>query len=246
MTDQIPFYTPFLKRLHLFNFMLHENTELIFKHPILIISGANGSGKTQIVEAIILAFGEKLGRTKKGLSTLIGQFDNQAIVELEINNIRSDGSPIFQSTDINLQPYLQKPIIHLRLIITTQKLIRYLGIGNKHPYQQVTQRQIKSLMRSAGIRPANQLTFTMGETVDIFANQTPYRKFQVLLENLGLSDLRAEIIQNEKSIKAAVNDTARLQRKIEEEEHNLEIFLSMIETIQNSSKLESLLESLSI
>jgi len=42
--------------LSLYNFKMHRNTQLnLSEVPITIISGANGSGKTQLLEALILA-----------------------------------------------------------------------------------------------------------------------------------------------------------------------------------------------
>ena len=74
--------------LMLHNFKMHKDTKLdLSEVPIIVISGANGSGKTQILEALILAIGHTPSRV--ALSTfkeLIGPFDNISIITLKLNN----------------------------------------------------------------------------------------------------------------------------------------------------------------
>ena len=74
-----------MKRLSLKNFMLHTETNLLIKQPILVISGANGSGKTQLLEALLILLGEKSPRTKKGVFSLIGKADENCTIEIEVN-----------------------------------------------------------------------------------------------------------------------------------------------------------------
>ena len=66
----------FLRKISIKNFMLHSDTELLIKKPILIISGANGSGKTQILEALMILLGEKSPRSRKGLKSIINDKDS--------------------------------------------------------------------------------------------------------------------------------------------------------------------------
>lgn len=235
----------FLQQLRLNNFMLHEDTTVRVTKPILVLSGSNGSGKTQLVEALILVFGEKTGRAKK-VDSLVGPYGPTASVEVVLANRLPNGTAVFPTTesDEKLRQVLAQPTVVLQAVVSGRKIQRKISSPELGFSLPVTQRKVQELMRSVGLRPGNQLTFTMGETVDVFANQTPYRKFQVLLENLGLQELRDEIVNNEKAIEQAVKDTSRLQRKLGEEEHNLELFRSMFEAIQQRDKLESLLESL--
>lgn len=226
--------------------MLHANTNLLIKKPILIISGANGSGKTQLIEALMILLGEKSPRSKKGLKTLINNPEEESLIEIEVNNRRSDGSFVFQQLEPDIVRFLSKDVISFRAKLTIKKITRYIGDPETNTYKEITLRLLQKLFSQIGIRPNNQLTFTLGETVDIFANQSNFKKFNVLIENLGLAELKEEIIGNEKGIKEAVEDTSKLQRKLKEEEHNLDLFRTMIDAIEQRDKYEAQVETLTI
>ena len=83
--------------------MLHSDTELVIKKPILVISGANGSGKTQILEALMILLGEKSPRSKKGLQSIINDKDLESEIDIEVNNIRPNGSFVFQQLETSVK-----------------------------------------------------------------------------------------------------------------------------------------------
>jgi chromosome segregation ATPase len=226
--------------------MLHRETNLIIKKPIVVISGANGSGKTQLLEAVLVLLGEKSPRTKKGIFSLIGKYDKTAIVEIEVNNKKPDGTFIFQPIESDIIDFLIKDTISFRAIISESKISRSIGDSKTGKYKEISLRILQRLFSQLGIRSGNQLTFTLGETVDVFSNQSNHKKFQVLIENLGLAELKEEIINNEKNIRESIDNTSKLQRKLKDEENNLELFRTMIDAINQREKLESLLSSLTI
>jgi chromosome segregation ATPase len=226
--------------------MLHDDTDLVISKPILIISGANGSGKTQILEALMVLLGEKSPRSKKGLNYIINDKDKECLIEIEVNNVRSNGDFVFQQLETSLKYFLSLGIIAFRAKLSKTKIRRFIGDPTTGKYKEITLRTVQKLFSQIGIRPNNQLTFTLGETVDVFSNQSNYKKFNVLIENLGLAELKQEIVANEKGIKEATETTSRLQRKLKEEEENLELFRTMIDTIQQREKLESQIETLTI
>lgn len=226
--------------------MLHNETNLFVKKPILVISGANGSGKTQLLESLLVLLGEKSPRTKKGVASLIGRADKEAVVEIEVNNKKPDGTHMFQLIEADVLDFLTKDTIIFKAVISETKIRRFIADPISGASKEITLRLIQRLFSQLGIRPGNQLTFTLGETVDIFANQSNYKKFQVLIENLGLAELKEDIINNEKSIRESIDNTAKLQSKLKDEENNLELFRTMIDAINQRDKLENLLESLTI
>ncbi len=226
--------------------MLHNETNLFVKKPILVISGANGSGKTQLLEALLVLLGEKSPRTKKGVFSLIGKADKEAVIEIEVNNKKPDGTYMFQLIESDILTFLTKDSILFKAVISESKIRRFIGDPATGVYKEITLRLLQRLFSQLGIRPGNQLTFTLGETVDIFANQSNYKKFQVLIENLGLAELKEDIINNEKSIRESIDNTAKLQSKLKDEENNLELFRTMIDAINQRDKLENLLGSLTI
>lgn len=226
--------------------MLHHDTNLVIRQPIVVISGANGSGKTQLLEALLVLLGEKSPRTKKGIISLIGCADKEAIIEIEVNNKKPDGTFMFQPIESDIIEYLIKDKLIFKAIIAETKIRRMIGDPESGNFKDITLRLLQRLFSQLGIRSNNQLTFTLGETVDIFANQSNHKKFQVLIENLGLAELKEDIIFNEKGIKEAIEDTAKLQSKLKDEEHNLDLFRTMIDAINQREKLESLVDTLTI
>ena len=235
-----------MKRLSLKNFMLHSETNLLIKQPILVISGANGSGKTQLIEALLILLGEKSPRTKKGVFSLIGKAEEECFIEIEVNNKKPDGTYMFRLIESDILEFLTKVSILFKSNISETKIRRFIGDPVTGVYKEITLRLLQRLFSQLGIRPGNQLTFTLGETVDIFANQSNHKKFQVLIENLGLADLKEYIVNNEKRIREDIENTAKLQSKLKDEENNLELFRTMIDAINQRDKLENLLSSLTI
>ncbi|RLI63094.1 MAG: hypothetical protein DRO63_08825, partial [Candidatus Gerdarchaeota archaeon] len=63
------------RKLVLENLMLHDNTTIdLAKEAITLITGANGSGKTQILDGLIICLGYIPQRAKgKGIRSLVGE-----------------------------------------------------------------------------------------------------------------------------------------------------------------------------
>ena len=97
---------PLLFRLlTLNNFKLHRSTQIdLGESPITLITGANGSGKTQILEAIILCLGGSHSSSRIGTNEeMIGNFGETAELSLEIANPQINGKKLlsFQNEVFN-------------------------------------------------------------------------------------------------------------------------------------------------
>ncbi|HEC65830.1 MAG TPA: hypothetical protein ENI23_11070, partial [bacterium] len=230
----------FIQKISLNNFMAHQSTSIDVEKPILLISGANGAGKSQIIEAIQLAFGELSSRARKlGIGSLIhpDADPKKAVIEITVSNPKYNGHRILDIEIPALKPILENPKITFRTTIYPQKVIR--AIGSDKLFREIRQRDLRRMLTPLGIRPKNQLTFTIAETVEVFSQESPYKKLQVLLENLGQLDLKEQIVMNEKMLQESLKETTRLQQKLQTEKSNLELFRSMFEYIQQRSKLEA-------
>lgn len=97
--------------------MIHKNTTIkLSQAPITLITGANGSGKTQILDALILALGHTPKRLKKGnIEEFIGPFKEHANIKLRINNKKIQGARSISVSD----PQLSEIIDHDIFIIGT-------------------------------------------------------------------------------------------------------------------------------
>ncbi|HKZ41602.1 MAG TPA: AAA family ATPase, partial [Candidatus Hodarchaeales archaeon] len=229
-------------------FMFHRGTDLQITRPILLISGANGAGKSQVVEALQIAFGENTSRGKKfGIHSLIHpQAPNgKAGIEVTVNNVGSSPHSHLLFSDLPaIKDLLDSSEVSLRVTITPDKITR--AIGSRGIFREIRQRDLRRILGPLGIRPANQLTFTLAETVEVFSQESPYQKFQVLLENLGLQELKDQIVSNEKELADVLRETTRIESRLHDEEKNLELFHQMFEYIQQRSKLEGRREELSL
>ena len=227
--------------------MYHQSTTLEITKPILLISGANGSGKSQIIESLQLVFGELSQRAKKlGLESLIHPTANprRAIIEVTVNNAGPNSSQLMHTDLPYLKPIFESSEIVFRAIITALKSSRSVGcLGIFH---EIRQHDLRRILSPLGIRPNNQLTFTLAETIEVFSQESPYKKFQVLLENLGLLDLKEQIVNNESILNDTLKETTRLEAKLREEESNLALFRELRESIQQRTKLESRAEELKL
>ena len=227
--------------------MYHQSTTLEINKPILLISGANGSGKSQIIESLQLAFGELSQRAKKlGLDALIHPAANprRAIIEVTVNNTDVNFSQLMHTDLLYLKPIFESSEVIFRATITSQKISR--AVGAKGIFHEIRQRDLRRILSPLGVRPNNQLTFTLAETIEIFSQESPYKKFQVLLENLGLLDLKEQIVSNESVLNDTLKETTRLEAKLREEESNLILFKELRESIQQRTKLESRVEELKL
>ena len=71
------------QRLRLENYMIHKDTDLhLSQRPIILITGANGSGKTQLLDALLICLGHHPKRLKKVLHDIIGKFDTHQKLRL--------------------------------------------------------------------------------------------------------------------------------------------------------------------
>ncbi|MHA2105728.1 MAG: AAA family ATPase [Candidatus Hodarchaeales archaeon] len=237
----------FIEKISLTNFMAHQSTLINIHKPILLISGANGAGKSQIIEALQLAFGELSTRAKKlGIASLIHPEaePKRAVIEVTVSNPKYNGRRMLDTEIPAIKPLLENSVVTFKTTISPSKITRF--VGSENVFREILQRDLRRVLNPLGIRPSNQLTFTVAETVEVFSQESPYRKFQVLLENLGLSDLKEQIVSNEKMLDETVRETTRLQEKLQAEKNNLELFKSMFEYIQQRSKLEAQEEELAL
>ena len=95
--------------------MLHEHTKVDFaKEPITLITGANGSGKTQVLDGVIICIGYIPSRSKaKGIGSLVGKNGDHAKVTLEMANPIIDGRRTIQTLDNDLNAVINSDIFKI-------------------------------------------------------------------------------------------------------------------------------------
>lgn len=179
------------RRLQLRNYKLHRESELSLAHPIVLITGANGSGKTQIIEALKFCLGSHPSMGGK-LETCIGPFGREAELDLELSNPSVGSKRVFTSTIEEIARCLDTDTVVLNVRIRPEPSVQYRITGNGT--RRVNRADIRDIFAGANIFPSNRLAFTEEGMVDTFARSSPKVKLQILLDATGrrqyLEDLR--------------------------------------------------------
>lgn len=225
--------------LMLYNFKMHKSTELCLSEvPIVVISGANGSGKTQILEALILAIGHV--PTRVSLSTykeIIGPFDNFSQIQLKLNNPKLSDNRIFTTSDPDLIPFIEKDCFVIEVKINREGNIKRKVIDMKGKGITVTKRQIQNLMKNIGIFEDTMLNFTEEGFLSSFADGSPHKKLDSLLVATGLKEIFTSYINSKKKVEEKEKEHSPLVMQLEKEESRLERLRENFERIQMKKEL---------
>ena len=205
-----------LTRLSLWNYKLHADTHVdLAERPILLLTGANGSGKTQILEALRLALGVHPSPSRaRGMASCIGPLGSDARITLEVRNPVLDGHRLLKPPHEELARALDHDVVRILCRVTHSGSVQYrvAGTETEGPGTRLSGRQMRDLFRSVNIQAANRLAFTEEGVVDVFAGESGRRKLESLLEATGrlqyLDDLRQALVH--------LDDAARQARPLEQ------------------------------
>ncbi|MCF2142487.1 MAG: AAA family ATPase [Candidatus Heimdallarchaeota archaeon] len=230
------------RKLVLENLMLHDNTTIdLAKEAITLITGANGSGKTQILDGLIICLGYIPQRAKgKGIGSLVGERDEFARVSLTLNNPIIDGRFAIQTLDQDLNNVISQKEFTITAKISKQENSVTYYLNNSRRIVRgrlVTRRDIRRIFESIGVRGDNKLAFTGEGTVDEFAAKSPKRKLDVLLDVTGLKHYREEIIAAQETLKASIQEIEPLKRKYETEKKLLNLWNNTLSLLAQKKKL---------
>ena len=239
------------QKITLENLMLHEYTKVDFaKEPITLITGANGSGKTQILDGIIICIGYTPNRSKaKGIGSLVGKNDDFAKVTLEMANPIVDERRAIQTLDNDLNSIINFDIFKITARVSKEESKIVYSINNSRKIirgRMVTRGDIRRIFESIGVRGDNRLAFTGEGTVDEFASKSARRKLDVLLEVTGLKQYREEVISSQETLKASIQEIEPIKRKHETERKLLTLWndaLNILKQKKNLMQMKTKLET---
>ena len=229
-----------LSRLKLANYKLHAETEVdLADRPILLLTGANGSGKTQILEALRLALGVHPSPSRaRGMASCIGPLAKDARITLDVRNPVFDGHRLLKPPHEELARVLDHDVVRIQCRVTRSGSVQYRvgdvdGDGAGH---RLSARQLRDLFRSVNIQAANRLAFTEEGVVDVFAGESGRRKLESLLEATGrlqyLDDLRQALIH----LTDASRQAQPLEQKLKWERELVASIRERLEIIRERSK----------
>ncbi|MBM4038414.1 MAG: hypothetical protein FJ290_07860 [Planctomycetes bacterium] len=229
-----------LAKLRLHNYKLHANTEVdLGERPILLLTGANGSGKTQVLEALRLSLGvHPTPARARGMASVIGPTGEDARLTLDVRNPLADGHRLLKPPHEELARELDCDVVRIATRVTASGSVQYrLGSADQEwPTRQISGQQLRDLFRSVNIQAANRLAFTEEGVVDVFAGESGRKKLESLLEATGrlqyLEDLRQALIH----LEDANRQTEPLRQKLTWERDLVASIRERLEIIRQRSK----------
>ncbi|MFX1564361.1 MAG: AAA family ATPase [Promethearchaeota archaeon] len=235
--------------IRLVNFVIHRDTTIQLDHaPVVLITGSNGSGKTLILDALLLAIGVESRRAQRQRNSgFIGRFGKHAEVELTLNNFQLNGRRVLRSPDPALAKILDIDEVSIRLRIhDTNRISFWLNGKRSVNGHQITRKDIRRLFQAAGIFGDSPLAVTEAETLDHFASQSPRRKFETLLNETGLRNWMEKLEEARLLVLQAKANVKPLEYRIRHEEQRLQVLKAAYEAFQQKQQLLQRLKELDI
>ena len=237
------------RSIRLVNFVIHRDTTIqLDEAPVILITGSNGSGKTLILDALLLAIGVESRRAQRQRnSAFIGRFGKYAEVELELNNFQFNGRRVLRSPDPAFSKLLDKDLVSIRLRIHDSNRISYWLNGQRSVNgHQIARKNIRKLFQAAGLFGDSPLAVTEAETLDQFASQSPRRKFETLLNETGLRNWMEKLEEARLLVLQAKANIKPLEYRIRHEQQRLQVLKEAYEAFQQKQQLQQRQQDLDI
>lgn len=237
------------RSIRLVNFVIHRDTTIPLNlSPITLITGSNGSGKTLILDALLLVIGLESKRAQRQRNIkFIGPFDKYAEVVLELNNPTLSERRLLRSPDKEMNRLLDRDSVTIRLRILPSNTIS-IWVNNQRTIKgrRISRQDIRQLFQAAGLFGDSPLAVTEAETLDQFASQTPRKKFETLLNETGLNDWMEKLEEARLLVIQARSNVTPLQQRIRGEEQRLQILKTAFEAFEQKQKLQKRFLALSV
>ncbi len=234
-------------RIRLVNFVIHRDTTIqLDTTPITFITGSNGSGKTLILDALLLAIGVDSKRANRQRnSTFIGPFGKTAEILLELNNFRINGERIIRSPDSELNRLLNNEQVNVRVrILSSNRITFWINDKRTIDNRRITRQDIRQIFHGAGIWGDNPLAVTEAETLDQFASQTPRKKFETFLYETGLKEWMEKLEEAKLLVQQAQSNITPLRTRLRHEEQRLQVLKTAYEAFQQKEQLKNRIKEL--
>lgn len=234
--------TLLFKRLIIDNFGLHASLTVNFaEKPIILISGANGSGKTQVLEALLLVLGHWSRRMRSsGFGKFVGEHGKSATVRIDIENPRIGGMRLYNVPDPDLGPLLDLPTISVEAkLYKSGRVIYRLNGTTRIASRPVTRNDIQRIFAAVNLRANNPLLFTQEGSIDVFSSKSPKKQLEALLEATSLQEYFEDISDAKNAVENCMKDITSLKRRVTDEEQRLQFFEAALEQLRQKEKLEA-------
>ncbi|KAJ1032212.1 hypothetical protein NDA18_001707 [Ustilago nuda] len=183
--DQSTAQSGIVEKIELRNFMCHANFSIEFGPTLNFVMGRNGSGKSTILTALMIALGGKTSSTNRGssLKDLVKKGESSATITV---TIRNQGSDAF------------RPEMYGNLIVIERRILAEGGGAWKMKAANgkviaTTKSELESFCDFANIQPDNPIHILTQDTARQFLGSSdPSEIYKFFLEGTQLSHLVRE------------------------------------------------------
>lgn len=223
---------PILSSIELTDFMCHSHLKIDFTKMITCIGGRNGSGKSAIMIALGILFGQSAKQLERGntFKNLIKTGRNQAEIKVIINNVNNYKKSIY-SSQIVIEKRLREHGSRLRVI------------GNKGKIINITRYDLEGIIDAYSLRFDNPLNFLTQEQSKKFLNiSKPEALYEFYYQGTEFKNIHEELEECNYMIEDASEKLACTQQHLEAAESELVVQENKLHFL--SQDHEQLLEDL--
>ncbi|XP_039298580.1 structural maintenance of chromosomes protein 6 [Nilaparvata lugens] len=197
-----------LNKIVVKNFMCHDHFEIVLNPRVNFITGQNGSGKSAIVAALMLGFGQRATVTNRGQSVkdFIKKGRQSAVTEITLSNNPDNG--------FEYEEYGPEITVVRRITDSGSNYSLRDSKGKNHP---CNAKLLNSLMLHFNIQPNNPLCILSQDVARTFLQKFDPKSLYDLYSNATLSKTINESFAESKEIhRKAQLHLARKREQIEE------------------------------
>ncbi|ELA42671.1 uncharacterized protein VICG_00423 [Vittaforma corneae ATCC 50505] len=197
-----------IQSIELVNFMCHDNLKIGFDKMITCIGGRNGSGKSAVMIALGILFGQRAQTLERGSSyaNLIKTGANQATIKVAINNYLR----------YKLERYGDKIVIEKKLRAKYTKVSIFNSYGKVF---NIGKNELENIIEKYGLKFDNPLNFLTQEKSKRFLNvarpEDLYEFYYLGTEFKNIEEELQESMNILEEMKKKVEETAEKQDNIE-------------------------------
>ncbi|KAI5168609.1 structural maintenance of chromosomes protein 6 [Pancytospora epiphaga] len=223
-----------ISSIELSNFMCHRHFLLSFTKRITCIGGRNGTGKSAVMVALGVIFGQRTHALERGnnVASLIRTGTNQAIIRVVINNHKK----------VSVDRYGMEITIEKRLRASGSKL----AVQKDGKLTSMSVQELQTLLDAYGLKFENPLNFlTQEKSKKFLMTAGPeelydyyYRGSEFKTINEELDESLAIVNEMENKLKGTAEEYERVNVELLEQQENLRFLSTDYESVLKRLEIE--------
>src|SRR6266850_82212 len=224
-TEQERAFSPPIKEIILENFMSYEYARIPLNQGLNLIVSPNGAGKSSVLVAISVAFGQAYTERSRKLSDLIRRGKEIARVSLIFDNRARDG---------------KRPIPYSKA--DTFMLSRYLRKDGSYwyeaDYKEIDKSEVVRLLREFGINPDNLLIIMHQGMIEELGAISQEQRLVMVEEAVGFREYRERILSAEADLNGMASEEGSLTQLIDNANQTIEYWKQIYDRYLEKKRLQ--------